>query len=113
MDRFLKRDAKNRAWRTVLQGFVAIILVPALDAALQVFVSAMTSGAGFDLQRTAVAAGVSAMTVSIVALSAYVHRMKIDGSSIPSATPPVPEVKVMVSEPTRSPRHRVERGPGL
>jgi hypothetical protein len=91
MTSWLQRDALNRAWRTVLQGIVAIVLVPAVDAAIQVAqrdVLGMFRGEPFDWRRTLTAAAVAAITGGTMAITAYLHRLKLDPSSVPSAQPP-------------------------
>lgn len=51
-DSWLKRDAKNRAWRVMLKGFIVIVLLPALDAMLQVLVNELRSDGAFGITRT-------------------------------------------------------------
>lgn len=88
---WLKLDAGNRAWRTLIQGVVALVLLPALDAALQVVQrQLLNEGGGFDWRRTATLATFAAMTAVTMSLAAYVHRLKIDPSPLPSAEPPRP-----------------------
>lgn len=90
---WLKRDAWNRAWRTLLQTLVLVVVAPAADAALQVVQRAVVesmAGAPMDwdqVWRTALYAAGSGATM---ALLAYLHRTKVDPSIIPSARPPVP-----------------------
>lgn len=87
----LVRDARNRAWRTILQAFVATMLLPAGDAALQVVQrSLVDSAAGkpFDWRQVAMTAAYSAGTGVVMAWLAYLHRAKVDPSAIPSALPP-------------------------
>ena len=88
--RWLKADGRNRAWRTVLQGVAAVVLIPAADAALQVLIDALTHGGPFDWGRTATLAGISALTAATMALAAYLHRTVVDPSPVPSAEPPRP-----------------------
>ena len=93
MTRWLKRDALNRAWRTVLQGVVAVVLVPAADAAVQVVqrdLLGMFGGGPFDWRRTLISAGLAATTAAGMAVTAYFHRLKVDPSPLPSAEPPRP-----------------------
>ena len=88
--RWLRADGKNRAWRTVLQGVVAVVLIPAADAALQVLVDALKHGGPFDWGRTAALAGTTALTAATMAGIAYLHRTVVDPSPVPSAEPPRP-----------------------
>jgi hypothetical protein len=88
---WLKADAKNRAWRTILQGILpATVVIPAIDAALQVLITALTKGGTFSWGQVAASAGVAATTAGLMAYSAYLHRMVLDPSSVPSAQPPRP-----------------------
>lgn len=91
--RWLKADALNRAWRTVLQGLVVTAAAAAGDAAVQVVQKALTdvvAGHGFDWREVATTAAYAAGTAALMALAAYVHRYRVDPSSIPSALPPSP-----------------------
>jgi hypothetical protein len=89
--RWLKLDAQNRVQRTLLQGIAVTVVLPAIDAALQVFVQALTAGgAGFNWGQVAGLAGMSALTAASMAVASYVHRMVLDPSSVPSAQPPRP-----------------------
>ena len=100
---WLKNDAKNRAWRTVLQGLVAVVVVPALDAGLQVLVKALTAGGTFDWGQVLASAGVAALTAGLMAYSAYLHRAVVDPSPIPSAQPPRPPGVTAVQAPATEP----------
>jgi len=89
--RWLRLDASNRAYRTLLQGVAVTVVLPALDAALQTVVQAVTTGgAGFNWGQVAALAGTSALTAASMAVASYVHRMVLDPSSVPSAQPPRP-----------------------
>ncbi len=90
---WLRADGKNRAWRTILQGIGAVILVPASDAGVQVVqheLLGMFRGQPFDVRRTAITAGVAAASAALMAYEAYIHRTKVDPSPAPSAAPPAP-----------------------
>jgi len=92
---WLAADARNRALRTVLQGIVAVVLVPVGDAVIQVLQGALgdaVAGKGFDWHQVLASALVAAGTAAVMAISAYLHRLKLDPSPIPSAEPPVPPV---------------------
>ena len=89
--RWLRLDALNRAWRTVLQGLVAVVLFPALDAGVQVVRAAVEgtlSGRTVDWGDVRTRALMAAGTAALMAITAYVHRAKVDASAIPSALPP-------------------------
>lgn len=100
---WLKNDAKNRAWRTMLQGMVAVVLVPAADAAIQVLVKALTSGGEFSWSQVLASAGIAALTAGLMAYTAYLHRAVIDPSPIPSAQPPRPPGVTAVQAPATEP----------
>lgn len=87
---WLQADGANRAWRTVLQGIVATALGAAGDVVLQAIRDAALSGAGIDLGQVGTTAGYAAGTSLLVAVLAYLHRVKIDPSAVPSAQPPDP-----------------------
>lgn len=91
--RWLRLDALNRAWRTVLQGLVVAVLFPALDAGVQVVRAAAQGaldGQSVDWGDVRTRALMAAATGALMAIAAYVHRAKVDPSSIPSALPPAP-----------------------
>ena len=91
MSSWLKKDALNRAWRVILQTVGAVIVIPAGDAALQVVKLALidaASGKTFDWEQVATSAKWSALVGVVISVLAYLHRMKLDPSWIPSATPP-------------------------
>lgn len=91
MPGWLKADAKNRAARTAAQAVVAVLILPAADAILQVLQRALVAsmaGTPFDwAQVGATALTSAAMGVTMAAL-AYLHRLKLDPSAIPSLPPP-------------------------
>jgi hypothetical protein len=93
-DRFrkwLKVDALNRAWRTVLQGIATAALGAAGDSVLQAIQLAQHGGR-FEWRAVAGTAAGAASTAAVMAVLAYIHRAKIDPSAIPSAQPPAPPV---------------------
>jgi hypothetical protein len=105
MTGWLRRDAVNRVWRTLLQGVAVTVVLPALDAALQALVQALTTGgAGFSWGQVAGLAGTSALTAASMAVAAYVHRMVVDPSSIPSAPPPRPPGVTAAQGPATEPQ---------
>lgn len=87
--RWLRVDALNRAWRTVLQGIVTAALGAAADAVLQAL---RDSGHPFDWSQVGHTAAYAAGTAAVMAILAYLHRTVGDPSSIPSAQPPAPPV---------------------
>lgn len=89
--RWLKLDALNRAWRTVIQGVVVTVIGAAGDAVLQVVQRALVDGARthrMDWTEVRTTAVYAAGTAAAMALAAYIHRAKLDPSAIPSAPPP-------------------------
>lgn len=93
MRSWLKRDALNRAWRVLLQTVGAVIIVPAVMAAGYVLQTALTDGAGDQgYDWTAVGHDMlrAAVTGAVISVLAYLHRLKLDPSRIPSALPPAP-----------------------
>ncbi len=92
-DHVLKRDARNRAWRTILQAVAATLLIPAGDAALQVVQRALLdsmAGKPFDWRQVGVSALFAFGTGMVMAVLAWLHRAKLDPSPVPSALPPAP-----------------------
>lgn len=88
---WLADDARNRAWRTLLQGIAATVVVPAADAFVQVVQSAVADSVvsyRFDWRQVGVSAAVAAGTAVTMAVAAYLHRLKLDPSGVPSAAPP-------------------------
>lgn len=89
--RWLRNDARNRALRTLLQGIAAVVLVPAGDAVVQVLQAAVADAAlshRFDWHQVLTSAVVAAGTAATMAVAAYLHRLKLDPSGVPSAAPP-------------------------
>jgi len=93
MKNWLKRDALNRAWRAILQTLGAVVVIPAGTAGLQYVQMAMAgaaTGDGFDWSAVGHSALWSAGVGAVISVLAYLHRMKLDPSWIPSAEPPTP-----------------------
>lgn len=93
MRSWLKRDALNRAWRTILQTLMLVVLAPAGDAAIQVGQRALVEsmmGQPVDWSHVGRTALYAAGSGAAMAVLAYIHRTKLDPSSIPSAQPPAP-----------------------
>lgn len=89
--KWLKRDALNRAWRTFMHSIGAAAIIGAVDAVIQVVVNALSvsaTGAEVDWKQVATLAGSAALTAAVTPVLAYLHRLKLDPSPIPSATPP-------------------------
>lgn len=90
--RWLRVDALNRAWRTVLQGIVATALGAAGDVVLQAVQKSWFDHVPLDWGQVGQTAIYTAGTTALMAILAYLHRAKLDPSSIPSAQPPAPPV---------------------
>lgn len=92
MRKWLKLDAQNRSWRTLLQGVVAVVIVPALVAVFGVIQQAIESDgiSGIDWNQVGDNAFKAGITAAVMAVLAYLHRAKLDPSAIPSAQPPRP-----------------------
>lgn len=93
MRRWLRLDALNRAWRTLLQGIGAVVLFAAGDAAVQVVQRALVdamAGQPLDWQQVKTRAAYAAATAATMAVLAYWHRRRLDPSRIPSSPPPAP-----------------------
>ncbi len=93
MKNWLKRDARNRAWRAILQTLGAVIVIPAGTAALEVVRVAFAdaaAGQGYDWTKVGQSALWAAGVGATISLLSYVHRLKLDPSAFPSATPPEP-----------------------
>lgn len=91
--KWLKRDALNRAWRTILQTAMLVVVAPAADAALQVAQWALLesmAGRPVDWSQVGRTAMYAAGSGAAMAILAYIHRMKLDPSPLPSAEPPAP-----------------------
>src|SRR5690348_3514684 len=88
LKRWLKIDALNRAWRTVLQGVVTAALGAAGDVVLQAVRSSWFEHRPMDWRQTGSIALGAAATAAVMAVLAYLHRTVIDPSSVPSAQPP-------------------------
>ena len=86
--KWLKIDALNRSWRTILQGIAA----SALGAAGDVLIQALSSKGLHDWREVVHTALYAAGTAAVMAVLAYLHRAKLDPSSIPSAQPPGPPI---------------------
>lgn len=90
---WLKKDALNRAWRVIYQTMIAVVVIPAGDAALQVIKLALAdaaTGQGFDWGRVGESAMWSAGVGVTISVIAYWHRLKLDPSRLPSLEPPTP-----------------------
>lgn len=93
MKSWLKRDALNRAWRTILQTLMLVVVAPAADAALQVVQRSLVDsmmGQPFDWDQVGRTAMYAAGSGAAMAILAYIHRTKLDPSPLPSAEPPAP-----------------------
>lgn len=90
--RWLRIDALNRAWRTVLQGIAATALGAAGDVVLQAVQKSWFDHAHLDWKQVGHTAAYTAGTSALMAILAYLHRAKLDPSAIPSAQPPAPPV---------------------
>ena len=104
--RWLRADAQNKAVRTWLQGILAVAVVPALDAAVQVLQLALARTAvthRFDWREVATSAGLAAVTASTMVIAAYLHRLKVDPSRVPSAEPPAPPSTTVPPPATTTP----------
>lgn len=80
---FVAADARNRAWRTVLQGLAATVILAALTAAAGVLQVAVGSQEAVDWSAVAGNAGSAAGVAALMALLSYAHR--IFGDQLPSA----------------------------
>jgi hypothetical protein len=101
---WLANEGRNRAFRTALQGIVATVLLPALDAFVQVVAQALTNGgAGFNWGQVGGLALAAAMTAGTMAIAAYVHRTVVDPSQVPSALPPRPPGATAAEAPLTEP----------
>jgi hypothetical protein len=88
--RWLKVDALNRAWRTVLQGIVAAALTAAGDVVLQAIQKSFFEHTPLNWSSVAKSAAAVAGTTALMAVLAYLHRSLVDPTPIPSAQPPAP-----------------------
>lgn len=79
----LEADAKNRAFRSFLQGF-GIDIVVAISAALLVWLPT----ADVTSQAAWLVLGTSLTKTVLQAGAAYVMRLKLDSSSFPTPLPP-------------------------
>lgn len=86
--KWLRLDALNRSWRTTLQGIAVVIFLPALDVGIQLVQRFLLSGQPIDWIEVRNRMITEAITAIGMVIAAYIHRMKIDPSRIPSALPP-------------------------
>lgn len=86
----IKTDAKNRAVRTILQGFVAAVLLGAGEAVRQALTEAASGSVQLDFGQTAKVAALGALFAGLMAGLSYLHRTVVDPSPIPSVPPPEP-----------------------
>lgn len=104
MRRWLKLDARNRAWRTILQGVIAVVVVPALVAGGTVVHDAVAAGGGSPgWPQTLEKAWTAALTAGVMAVLAYLHRYRLDPSAMPSAQPPRPPGATAEQAPATAP----------
>lgn len=96
---WLQADGANRAWRTVLQGIAASALTAAGDVVLQAVRDSALSGAGIDVRQVLTTAGYTAGTSVLIAVLAYLHRVQVDPSAVPSAQPPDPLPATVLQSP--------------
>lgn len=87
----------------MLQGLLAVIVLPALDAGLQAVVMQTSGGQAFNWSRTGGLAATAAFTAALMAVTAYVHRAAVDPSLIPSAQPPRPPGTTAAQAPATEP----------
>lgn len=88
---WLRLDGLNRAWRTVLQGAVAAGLTAGGDVLLQVIMDDALNGRPVDWGQTGTRAAWTAGAAVLMAILAYLHRTRVDPTSVPSAQPPAPQ----------------------
>ena len=81
--RALKADAKNRAWRTLLQGLAADVLV-----ALAAVLLAWLPDADITSREAWTVVGVTLAKTALTTVASWVMRAKLDGSSVPTPLPP-------------------------
>lgn len=106
MRSWLRLDALNRTWRTLLQGAAVTIVIPAADAAWQVIQRAALdrmAGQPFDWGQVGNSAAGAAVTAALMAVAAWLHRAKVDPSRIPSAEPPRPPGTTEIQAPATAP----------
>jgi hypothetical protein len=87
---FIKLDARNRAFRTLLQGAVAAFVVGGLDAIRLALVSL---GDGFDLGHVVSTAALAGLAAAVTSVLSYLHRTLVDPSPVPSNAPPVDHLR--------------------
>lgn len=78
----VSKDARNRAWRTLLQGAVVTVMV----AVLPVVYGAIVNSGDITAVNWA-ATGTAALTASATSAMSWVWRELLDNSGVPSATP--------------------------
>jgi hypothetical protein len=100
---WLRVDALNRAWRTVLQGIVTAALGAASDVILQGIQTSWFDHAPLDWHEVWRTAYRAAGTAAVMAVLAYFHRAKIDPTGIPSAQPPAPPPGAATNPPATTP----------
>jgi hypothetical protein len=96
---WLRADGANRSWRTIAQGIVATGLIAAGEVVRQVVMDQALNGTPIDWRQVGVRAAMTGGAAVLMAVLAYLHRVKVDPSSVPSALPPDP---IPASRPTGS-----------
>lgn len=82
----LKADARNRSWRTALQGLVASVAVAVLTVAEKAVADGVDKIDASTLQ-------VSLETAAATAVLSWLHRRFLDTSPVPSIEPPSDKVE--------------------
>ena len=111
MRRWLKLDAQNRSFRTLLQGVFAVVIVPALVAVFGVIQQAIEANgiSGVNWNQVGDNALKAGLTAAVMAVLAYFHRLKLDPSRISSAQPPRPMHTTEMQAPATAPVLPVSR----
>lgn len=102
---WLKKDAVNRAFRTFWQAVGGTIVVGLTDVAYQVLDYFLSSATGqvVNWHEVWTWAGRAAVLAVVMPVLAYLHRTKLDPSSVPSAQPPRPPGVTAVQAPATDP----------
>lgn len=87
---WIKKDALNRAWRTFSQALIAVVVVPGTIAAGEVLRLALTDKTGFEWGVVGENMLIAFAVGAVMSVTAYLHRLKLDPSRLPSLEPPKP-----------------------
>lgn len=88
---WLKLDAQNRALRSLLQAAAVSVFMAVVDTVIQA-VQIWAGGASWDWHELGDTTAKTAVMAGLLPVAAYLHRLRVDPSLLPSAEPPPPPI---------------------